>query len=499
MSVFSGGFDLAMAEEVCGDPDGVVATSAVMDLLAQLVRQSIVVADFDGRFRQLQPMREYGLHRLQALGEEELTRQRHCAYVRRLAADAAKQCCSPIELDMLCKVQLELPNIRTALTQCNTPQRAETGLRIATDIFQVGFSFFSVFLNEICARLETFLALAATVPVPERINALAAVACMRLWEGDQDRAKVHQQECLDQARRLGATDADLPAISLLRGMQLFLAHSDPSCVEPLRQAREAFKTQNAQAETFKTGIWLAIAAGFLAPQDIAEKAVADCLADAEAHGGPWSMSWALWAQGRTTANQQRAITLLQEALRMMITIGDLQWDPSLCAESIAWEWAAQGLAHPAAQLLGGVIGRQQSTRIPAGPGPFQQARENAISSMRATIGHEAYAAAFCKGSMLSAEEVYTLALSPDPEETIPPTRDVPLELLTARQQDIARLVAQGMSNKGIAVRLHISQRTVENHLAQIFTRLDARNRAQVAAWITSQSNGNSWCPERRVE
>jgi two-component system, NarL family, nitrate/nitrite response regulator NarL len=54
-------------------------------------------------------------------------------------------------------------------------------------------------------------------------------------------------------------------------------------------------------------------------------------------------------------------------------------------------------------------------------------------------------------------------------------------MLTARQAEIVRLAAQGASNKEIAQALGIAPHTVKNHLAQIFERLGASNRAQAVA------------------
>lgn len=52
--------------------------------------------------------------------------------------------------------------------------------------------------------------------------------------------------------------------------------------------------------------------------------------------------------------------------------------------------------------------------------------------------------------------------------------------LTARQREIAALVAQGATNREIAGRLHISEYTVEHHLSGIFVRLGIKSRAQLA-------------------
>jgi DNA-binding NarL/FixJ family response regulator len=50
--------------------------------------------------------------------------------------------------------------------------------------------------------------------------------------------------------------------------------------------------------------------------------------------------------------------------------------------------------------------------------------------------------------------------------------------LTDREHEILSLLAQGQSNSSIATRLHISQKTVRNHVSNIFTKLAVADRAQ---------------------
>jgi DNA-binding CsgD family transcriptional regulator len=56
-------------------------------------------------------------------------------------------------------------------------------------------------------------------------------------------------------------------------------------------------------------------------------------------------------------------------------------------------------------------------------------------------------------------------------------------LLTPREREVAELVAAGLSNRQIAERLVISERTAEAHLEHIRAKLECRSRAQVAAWF----------------
>ena len=52
---------------------------------------------------------------------------------------------------------------------------------------------------------------------------------------------------------------------------------------------------------------------------------------------------------------------------------------------------------------------------------------------------------------------------------------------------MARLVGQGLTNKQIGQNLYVSERTAENHVQHILTKLGLRNRSQIAAWASRES------------
>jgi DNA-binding NarL/FixJ family response regulator len=63
----------------------------------------------------------------------------------------------------------------------------------------------------------------------------------------------------------------------------------------------------------------------------------------------------------------------------------------------------------------------------------------------------------------------------------------PRSTLTAREQEIAELIARGLSNRSIADELVISQATVARHVANILAKLGFTSRTQVAAWIIGRA------------
>ena len=63
--------------------------------------------------------------------------------------------------------------------------------------------------------------------------------------------------------------------------------------------------------------------------------------------------------------------------------------------------------------------------------------------------------------------------------------------LTQRAKQVAELVALGLTNREIAQRLFLSERTIEWHVEQIMNRLGFTSRSQIAAWIARVDSGSS--------
>jgi DNA-binding NarL/FixJ family response regulator len=59
-------------------------------------------------------------------------------------------------------------------------------------------------------------------------------------------------------------------------------------------------------------------------------------------------------------------------------------------------------------------------------------------------------------------------------------------VLTAREREVAALIARGLSNRAIAEELVIGERTVATHVANILAKLAFASRAQIAAWATEK-------------
>jgi len=124
-------------------------------------------------------------------------------------------------------------------------------------------------------------------------------------------------------------------------------------------------------------------------------------------------------------------------------------------------------------------------------GPLlRQARHAA----RAALGPARYDAEFAAGQRLSRDAAAELALGySSPADLLSPdgvgsgSRTGAAEL-SEREADVARLVAEGLTNKQVAARLFISERTVDSHVRSILNKLGFSSRAQIAAWVVTHQH-----------
>ncbi len=68
-------------------------------------------------------------------------------------------------------------------------------------------------------------------------------------------------------------------------------------------------------------------------------------------------------------------------------------------------------------------------------------------------------------------------------ETTQPARASSSVQLSRRERDVAQLLAQGLSNRAIAERLYLSERTIDNHVHHILDKLGFDSRVQIATWL----------------
>jgi DNA-binding NarL/FixJ family response regulator len=121
---------------------------------------------------------------------------------------------------------------------------------------------------------------------------------------------------------------------------------------------------------------------------------------------------------------------------------------------------------------------------------------------RQALGADAFDAEFDVGLRMTFEDVVGYAVDEVPASSASVravrTADVGSgsrpegrPVLTQREWEVARLVAEGLSNRQIATRLVISQRTAEGHVEHVLTKLGFTSRSQIAAWAVEQDAGSA--------
>ena len=107
------------------------------------------------------------------------------------------------------------------------------------------------------------------------------------------------------------------------------------------------------------------------------------------------------------------------------------------------------------------------------------ARSGHPQRLRAAMGDEAFDTEYAAGRTL---DVAALGHRDTAAGPAPAVTGAAVTVLTPRELDVLKLVAQGLSNPDIARRLVLSEHTVHRHLANILRKLGLSSRAAAAAW-----------------
>jgi ATP/maltotriose-dependent transcriptional regulator MalT len=154
-------------------------------------------------------------------------------------------------------------------------------------------------------------------------------------------------------------------------------------------------------------------------------------------------------------------------------------------EGLAGVVAAQGELRWAARLWGAAEALRDAMGTPIPPASRVD-YERSVAAARTQLGEQAFAAALAQGRGMTLDQV--LAAQGQAIITTPtaaaPAAPAPVKAaatypdgLTAREVDVLRLVAQGLTDAHIAEQLVISTLTVNNHLTSIYSKLQVSSRA----------------------
>jgi predicted ATPase/DNA-binding CsgD family transcriptional regulator len=506
LGVFTGRVSLNAIVAVVSDTDGQVGEESALETLASLVDKSLVQAlgpesmedqseedHLEPSFTMLETVREYAEEQLISGGAVEAARRAHAHYFLALAEQADSHLRGHGQRLWYLRLERERDNLRTALRWLldqDTGAEREAALRLAgaLGLFWVLRGYHAEGLN----RLEEALAKAPLVDVAARTRALTYAGLILMHQRSLARAQDMLEGALALAEERGDGLAAVEALTYLGGRALYardMAQSGLLLHEALRRGQELGDPFALGSTLFWLGV-RALEAGSVAEAATLEEEALEQFAkagDLRAAGGVHGSLAVIYGQIDDLA---RGVRHVRAELQMALDLQD-RWLLRIGARAVLT--LTGGRADPArqAQLLGAVE-RQTAQPDSAGMGAYERwTADQGMSKLTQQLGQGDWDVAFRAGRTLRFEEVAALALT-----LIDEVAQLPLQPgtgaasnaaqsaarpLTARELEVLRLVAAGLSSKLIARELVITPSTVNYHLATIFNKLAVDTRAQAVA------------------
>ena len=481
-AVFAGAFGLTAAESVCAD--AALPRDTVLNALTGLVDSSVLSIDDHAEgtgFSMLTTVHAFGLELLERSGERETLRRRHRDWCARLTLELTEQIVGPEQVSVFNALADMHAELEAALDFClGTPGEAEVGLRLSASLWLYWQA--RGHLTEGRRWLDALLA-ATPDSAPGRAHGLTAAGYLALAASDQEAAL----QLLQEGAAL-AHSSDQPFVVALATQYLGLAAlfgGELSRADHLfRDAAEQHRRLDPRYAAFCLAD-AGVTALFSGDLPRAEAAFEQSLV-LNRGGDPWTRSHALWGLGLVHLTRHAptiALPLEREALQLM---GDVD-DPhgiALCLEALAWAAASVEDHEGCARLSGAAEAVWRS--IPARPpAPLTPLYEEHLADAGRSLGEHRWSLLCAEGASLSRTEAMALAVGTRQRMAAPSPRPDTRAQLTPRQLEVARLVAEGLTDREIADRLVISRRTAESHVQQILHRIGARTRAGIASWTTA--------------
>jgi predicted ATPase/DNA-binding NarL/FixJ family response regulator len=497
-SVFAGGFESDAVEGVCADEH--VPEADLSELVAALVDKSILVRDDElgrrdvvARYRMLQTIRDYGRDRIRVAGEETLLRRRHRDWYQGLLDRARRETITDRHAYWLARLGREQPNLRAAMEFCLTePGESEAALLLAVTMPRMQWRATGLF-SEGRRWLDRALA-QTTGRTALRARALTVNSQLAFWQGDTAAG----MRLVEQSEEL-AREVDAPVVlayaAFLRGMAALQANDLQVAVAALTSAQAAvFAVPDLDPDLdLRLNVLLSLGAATALAGDLdrADACVREMLAIVEPRGSDLDLSFVTWHIGLMAwlrGDPSQAAAQMLECLRLKQKCGADDWyGMALSLELLAWITVDQHRHRRAATLLGAATARWADIGASITSYRYLTRHHDACTGrIRAAIGDAAFADASAAGRNLTLDEMLAFAFEEDRGATPPPALSP--TPLTRREQQVAALVADGLSNKEIATRLVIARRTAEGHVERILQKLGFVSRAQLAAWVTERRN-----------
>jgi non-specific serine/threonine protein kinase len=460
-----------------------------------------------------------------ASGDGEAVRSRHAEFFLALAEEAEPELKGPRQVAWLDLLETERDNFRAALSWA-LDREVDLGPRMAGALCL--FWYTRGHLSEGRTYLETAASI-DTLPTTMRARILDGLGWIAEPQGDYGRARVAYEESLELYRRsndkrgVAIALGDLGSLVLDRGDYerakelldesltlhrelgrgedivgvldslgvLASAEGDPE--QSISYLSEALVLSRGAGNVRRTAVSLGNLGITMLIHGDPEQATAlldESLALFREIGDNSNiaislMDSALAALAR--GNHGRVRVLSEEALELLQRAEDRQHIAD-CLGVMAGAAGARGGARRAARLWGAAEALREEIGVLLQP-ENREVLDPCIAAARLSLGEVAWQVASAEGRAMTPEQAIEYALSADePASPSPVDRRSGEDsaVLTPREEEVAALVAQGLTNRRIASELSISEHTVATHIAKVLKKLGLNSRSRLSAWVAER-------------
>jgi len=483
LSVFAGRFNLDDVESVCAS--GEASGTQALDLLSGLVDKSMLIKE-DSRgiasYRLHETMREFARLKLAEAGEDAAV-ERSCTEHYRLMCMGSAADGRYLNLDWLQWADLEIDNIRAVLQRCLMHGEIACGIEISAAL---GWYWVTRATTEGIRWLNEFLGPEDCHPDPHGwayfIRGFLAVV-----KADPEQARPALRTAVAAGRQAGGP-ALLSEALAMASIAENMAGDTAAAGRLLEEAQAAVTGVDYPPGTISVLQARALNGLFLGDLRTVKSAASQGVRVAREASDQYSlemMQLNLGSAALISGDLGESRPLLEEALRLARVIDDRVGQFYLLG-AIGCYAALSGHPIRATRLLGAA----ETARAEAGANvmPFLASLyANAEKSAVVALGATRFAAEFEAGKRMGRDRAIRFALGEPIHAAASASHGADTGMLAKREAEVARLVADGLSNKQIGARLFISERTVDSHVRSILNKLGFSSRAQIASWVAGSN------------